>query len=386
MLTVAAAWTSGLESNGIWTTTEWNSTFTPASGFGRRLRGIMEVYLDTLKSGQWSRHNATQRMGSSKYIAWTYLPSVVFVLYGTFWQVIDGEIKRLEKFRQLAKRGGSTAAQSLSLNYHSFWAPLAIFQALKYRQYSVVLSSTGLVVSGIVIPNLQNYVLSWDVYCGQALFWGGQDCVQLAYADEYWSKYLIGALTVTLACALGLVWSLRKWPMDLVEDPRGLEFIVAMTAFQDPKAPDTLRLLKENSSGLGISSPELCVLKFEYFEDADGVNGPSLNFIQKRPPKRRLLPRPKIPSWISSNVELASLIFFNSFLGLTLGASVYVLVQMNTPEQHLLQDYQLPWSPEVYLVVGTFVQVRPPPSFSDAQKNHQLKLISSLANSHSTRF
>lgn len=321
----------------------------------------MEVYLDTTKSGQWSRHNATQRMGSSNYIAWTYLPSIVFVLYGILWQVIDGEIKRLEKYRQLAKDEQCTAAQSLGLNYHSFWAPLALFQALKYKQYSVVFSSTGLMLSGIVIPNLQNYVLTWDVYCGQDLAWGGQYCVQLAYADEYWSKCLIGALTATLGCALGLVWSLRKWRMDLVEDPRGLEFIVALTAFEDPNAPNALSLLQEKFPGSGITEPDLCVLKFEYFTDAGGVKTwPSLKFVRERQPKPRLS-WPKIPSWISSNVELISLLFFNSFLGLTLGAAVFILVQMNTPKQDLLQDYQLPWSPNVYLLVGTFVQVRPVP-------------------------
>lgn len=299
-------------------------------------------------------------MGRSRYIAWTYLPSIVFVLYGILWQVIDGEVKRLEKYRQLAKDGQCTAAQSLSLNYHSFWAPLALLQALKYKQYSVIFSSTGLMLSGIVIPNLQNYVLTWDVYCGQALSWGGQNCEQLAYADEYWSKCLIGALAVTLICALGLVWSLQKWPMDLVEDPRGLEFIVALTAFEDPKAPNALSELQTNLPRLVVTEPDLCLIKFEYFTDAGGVRTwPSLKYVtERRKPPHCLRSWPKIPSWISSNIELISLIFFTSFLGLTLSAAVFILVQMNTPEQDLLQDYQLPWSPDVYLLVGTFVQVR----------------------------
>lgn len=326
----------------------------------------MEVYLDTGGSGQWSRHNATQRLGHAKYIAWTYVPSIIFVLYGTLWQVIDGEVKRLEKYRQLATDKQCTAAQSFNLNYHSFWAPLAILQAFRYRQWSVMLSSLGLIFAGIVIPNLQNYVLTWEVYCGQALFWGGQDCVQLAYADAYWSKCLISALSFTLACALGLVWSLRKYPMDLSEDPRGLEFLVALTAFKDPNDLNALRDLQDNFPVMGYPKPRLCVLKFEYFIDADGVARPSLKYVGPPTPpaavartRSELLSKvkKKIPRWISSNVELLSLISLVALLFSALIAAIHVLLRMNSPEQHLLQDYQLPWSPNLYLVVGTFVQV-----------------------------
>lgn len=317
----------------------------------------MEIYLDTTVSGQWSRHNATQRLGHAKYIAWTYLPSLIFVLYGVLWQVIDGETKRLEKYRQLTdKNKNYTAAQTICLNYHSFWSPLAILQAARYKQWPVVFSSTGLVLSGIVLPNVQNYVLTWDVFCGQALAWGGQDCVQLAYADEYWSKVLISLLGLTLACALGLLWSLAQYPKDLfVEDPRGLEFIVALTAFWGDDDLETLReSLPERLD------PRLCRLRIENFNS----RRPQLVFVEQRQPsrgiERYLMKLPDVPfaAWVSDHLELALLPLWNVALLVILAGAIYVLVQMDTPEQDILQDYHLPWSPDIYLVVGVLVQVR----------------------------
>lgn len=325
----------------------------------------MEVYLDTTVSGQWSRHNATQRLGHAKYIAWTYIPSLVFVLYGVLWQVIDGETKRLEKYRQLDARSGNgtTAAQSLCLNYHSFWSPLAIIQALRYKQWSVALSSTGLVLSSIVLPNLQNYVLTWDVYCGQSLPWGAQDCVQLAYADEYWSKCLIGALAATLACALGLLWSLAKCPMGLKEDPRGLEFVVALTAFPDNRDLTDLQndFVKDHSSGK-VVNPRLSVLKIEGLEG----DNPRLEYVDRKDLVTRsdCSKLQKAIAWISEHLKIALLAMFNLILLVTMAGAIYVLVQMNTPQQDLLQDYHLPWPPNLYLVVGVFVQVRAPISHS----------------------
>ena len=42
-------------------------------------------------------------MGIVEYILWTYIPSVVAVLYGVLWAIIDGEAKRVGKYHQLAK-------------------------------------------------------------------------------------------------------------------------------------------------------------------------------------------------------------------------------------------------------------------------------------------
>lgn len=192
------------------------------------------------------------------------MPSLVFVLYGVLWQVIDGETKRLEKYRQLTQADDCTAALSICLNYHSFWSPLAILQALRYRKWHVAFSSTGVVLSAIVVPNIQNYVFNWDVYCGVTLQWGAQDCVQLGYANEYYSKWLIAILALNLACALGFLWSFQTYPTHLTKDPRGIELTVASTAFNDLDPNDNnLTYLQRLFSAKGIDDPQR-VLKLVY--------------------------------------------------------------------------------------------------------------------------
>jgi hypothetical protein len=72
-------------------------------------------------------------MGIVEYILWTYIPSVVAVLYGVLWAIVDGEAKRVGKYHQLAKPTGSLGKSSVCVDYHCFWSPLAILQALRFR-------------------------------------------------------------------------------------------------------------------------------------------------------------------------------------------------------------------------------------------------------------
>lgn len=93
----------------------------------------MSFYLDTSTSGSWDRKNASQNMGIVEYILWTYIPSVVAVLYGVLWAIVDGEAKRVGKYHQLAKPTGSLGKSSVCVDYYCFWSPLAILQALRFR-------------------------------------------------------------------------------------------------------------------------------------------------------------------------------------------------------------------------------------------------------------
>ena len=64
---------------------------------------------------------------------WTF-PTAVTVVYGSLWMTIDSEMKKREKFRQLPKTNGCKAASSLCLDYHYFWMPFSIVQAIRYQQ------------------------------------------------------------------------------------------------------------------------------------------------------------------------------------------------------------------------------------------------------------
>ncbi|KAI3391522.1 hypothetical protein diail_7184 [Diaporthe ilicicola] len=361
------AWTSGDFATGIWTGDSLNSTFTPAAGYGRRIRGLIDFYLDIGASGQWSRHNTLQRLGSSRYIGWTYVPSIVFVLYGVLWQVVDGEVKRLEKYRQLGETGPSCSArQSISLNYHLFWSPLSILQALRYRQWSVAFSSTGLVLSGIIAPNVQNYVLTWNIYSGTALIWGGQCNRQVAYADQFWSKILLGILFANLACAVGLLFTLRHSPTNLTRDPRGLFNALVLTTNQPSSSPGLKRLFE--SDGYAVCDKfKRCRLQIRtlgpenhhrpYLDSGHEDIGLPYIFLKelKLYKKTKRLRSQLKSAWTKLLSERNLLLLWNIILTVTLALTAYVLKQMSTPEQDLLQNFHLPWSSNVYLV--SFYQV-----------------------------
>jgi len=76
---------------------------------------------------------------------------LIAVVYGRMWKVPDDELKRLDKFYRLRGKGGSISKRSICLNYHSFWTPLSIIQALRYRHWSVAISSTCEVLGSIVL-------------------------------------------------------------------------------------------------------------------------------------------------------------------------------------------------------------------------------------------
>lgn len=350
-----------------------NSTFTPAAGYGRRIRGLLDFYLDLGASGQWSRHNTSQRLGHARYIGWTYVPSLVFVIYGVFWQVVDGEVKRLEKYRQLGGTGPSCSArQSVCLNYHLFWSPLSILQALRYRQWSVVLSSTGLVLSGIIAPNVQNYVFTWNIYSGTALVWGGQCSRQVAYADQFWSKVLLGVLLANWTCAVGLLFTLRNSPTNLTRDPRGLFNALILTTNQPPSSPSLKRLFEPNGYAvcdtykrsklrirtLGPEKYHRPCLEFE--SEDNSLLHIALQHLKLRQKIEKLRSQLK-SAWTKLENLLSQrnlFLLWNIVLIVTLALTAYVLKQMSTPEQELLQDFHLPWSSNVYLVVGVLIQAR----------------------------
>jgi len=102
-------------------------------------------------------------MGIVEYILWTPL---LYYCAVALWAIVDGEVKRVEKYYQLSISTGFLGKSSISLDYHFFRSPLATSQALRFWQWAVAVSSTGYVLALIAVPNIQNYVFNWVVYAG----------------------------------------------------------------------------------------------------------------------------------------------------------------------------------------------------------------------------
>lgn len=54
------------------------------------------------------------------YFSFKYLPTLIAVSFGVLWQVTDFEVKRLEAYYQLSKKGGALAAESINVDYSKF--------------------------------------------------------------------------------------------------------------------------------------------------------------------------------------------------------------------------------------------------------------------------
>ncbi|KAL8727662.1 MAG: hypothetical protein Q9166_005898 [cf. Caloplaca sp. 2 TL-2023] len=74
--------------------------------------------------------------------AYSYLPILLAVIFGTFWSWVDLDTKRLEPYFQLSKPEGASSADSILLQYPFDFIALAPIKALKRRHWSVFLSGT----------------------------------------------------------------------------------------------------------------------------------------------------------------------------------------------------------------------------------------------------
>ncbi|MCJ1394522.1 hypothetical protein MMC18_007401 [Xylographa bjoerkii] len=403
--TVRADWTGGDNSIGTWTGQPYHSTFVPAANSTPPNRGLVLFYLDVGFSGPWNRKNATQRMGIDAYILWTYVPSIVAVVYGILWMLVDGDIKRLEKYRQLSRPGGCRGDGSICLDYHCFWIPLSVFQALRHRQWVVVYSSTGYVLSLIAIPNLQSYVFYWANYSGGTLSWGGQYSWQVGLVDQYWSGVLVGVLSINMLCVVGIMLVLTFRNSEITRNPIGISNIAELVSnacladfnldSDDELASLTNILEKLRDRKFSISDQWRLVLytaqtrpsrskrshttkmrkiwtyivqNFQHQVQRFGVSASVTTWFDTKARGFIRATQHLLQSvleifgrWTPDSPHSAlfrpiPLVVWNMFLLLLLSANLYVLGVMTKPVQMSAENYALPWSPNVYLLVAVFVQ------------------------------
>ncbi|RDW79447.1 hypothetical protein BP6252_04085 [Coleophoma cylindrospora] len=372
-------WGGSLETGGLWSGTEWNTTYMPGPMHGRPPRGLLSFYVDTSSTGQWSLHNAAQRLGVANYFLWMYLPSIVTVFYGILWAVVDAEVKRIEPFRQLKR--GSSVKDSIDLNYHSFWSPLAAYQAAARNQWTVLFSSIGSTLALIVLPNLQNYVFVTAIYSGDELEWGGQYSCQVLSLNPQYSKILLIVLGITTGCAVILCLLLLFQDTGLSKDPVGISSAASLVGYNRSspltppgnsdwkKASEALSKLREDNHAIRIKTSG----QDEFIEEMRTRPRKPIDwvsFLEKKLeplaasiifqkvlntllyPFRSLEKTPKRPFMLRPVPMSLWLVFLLTLMGL----NVFILSQITSNHSMQYQDYHLPGGPNLYLVVGVFVQ------------------------------
>jgi len=170
--------------------------------------------------------NSPSELSTWQYFTFKYLPTLVAVLFGILWQVTDLAVKRLEPYYQLSKQGGALAAESINVDYITFFTFFRPFKALKLKHYAVVVSSIATLLAVSLVPTLQaaSINLSPDRATRDAFPHGEKQIVINTVCSRILSVFLV--LTAAFGCVL--IYQLQTRPSGLVGDVKGIAGIAAM--------------------------------------------------------------------------------------------------------------------------------------------------------------
>ncbi|CAD6447323.1 ebe364ee-83dc-4e6b-86d9-11974cea1879-CDS [Sclerotinia trifoliorum] len=189
--------------------------------------GAAEEYLyqKSLKKPLYS-FTSPSLMKTWDYFCFKYLPTLVAVTFGVLWQITDFEVKRLEAYYQLSKEGGALAAESINVDYITFFNVLRPFRALLFKHYAVAVSSIATLMAVSLVPTLQS--ASVVLIPSRAERKADPGVMKGIVISGPWSRLL--SLTLWLCAIFGciLLWQLERRPSGLVADVKGVAGIAAM--------------------------------------------------------------------------------------------------------------------------------------------------------------
>jgi hypothetical protein len=160
------------------------------------------------------------------YFCFKYLPTGVAVAFGVLWQVTDFEVKRLEAYYQLSKDGGALAAESINVDYITFFNVLRPFRAILFKHYAVAVSSVATLLAVSLVPTFQS--ASVVLTPSRSERRADPTVLKGIMISGPWSRTL--SVTLFLCAIFGaiLLWQLERRPSGLVADVKGVAGIAAM--------------------------------------------------------------------------------------------------------------------------------------------------------------
>lgn len=178
---------------------------------------------DENETGGLVRFKNAKELSVLQYFTWKYAPVMFFVIYGILWQIVDYEVKRLEPYYQLSKKNGSTAGESLNMDYLTFMSWLVPLRALRHKQYAVIYVSLATLIASSLVPILQS--ASVKMYPDE----------EYRHADEWksiriqpwWSRSVSFCLIVVAILGIVLMYEMRR-KSGLLSNPQGIAGVAAM--------------------------------------------------------------------------------------------------------------------------------------------------------------
>ncbi|CAO2656860.1 Nn.00g056630.m01.CDS01 [Neocucurbitaria sp. VM-36] len=148
-----------------------------------------------------------QDISKLEYFLWRYAPTILTVNYGIAFQAVDAQVRRLEPFYRLARKGGATAAESIGVDPTKPWALLSMLGPRTF------FSTIAFLTAVLAVPTLQNASLS--------VAHSTETDNSFIYIVNGWSRGLTSALLLNAACTATIMFYTRKGS-GLWDDPGGI--------------------------------------------------------------------------------------------------------------------------------------------------------------------
>lgn len=178
------------------------------------------------RRGPLYEFNSPASLKTWEYFTFKYLPTLVAVSFGVLWQVTDFEVKRLEPYYQLSREGGALAAESINVDYITFFNFLRPVKALRLKHYAVAISSVATLLAVSAVPTLQ--AASLELTPSREAREADPLGIKKIVINPVFSRILSSILVIIAVLGCILVYQLQRRPSGLVADVKGIAGIAAM--------------------------------------------------------------------------------------------------------------------------------------------------------------
>ncbi|KAK0643122.1 hypothetical protein B0T16DRAFT_415372 [Cercophora newfieldiana] len=190
------------------------------------LGGVQEALFQISEQKPLVAFHSPSDIPVGEYFAFKFVPTLVAVSYGVLWQVTDFEVKRLEAFYQLSKENGAIAAESINVDYITYFSFFRPIRAFYCKHHAVAVSGIASLFANTLVPTLSAacIVLSPDRET-RTRFPDGEKTVRIHHV---WSRFLTATLFVIAALGAVLFYQLQKRRSGLLGDVKGIAGLASM--------------------------------------------------------------------------------------------------------------------------------------------------------------
>ncbi|KAI1824598.1 hypothetical protein F4861DRAFT_253750 [Xylaria intraflava] len=201
------------------------------------------LYQMSTRPGELFRFTSAQDFDPRPYSIFKFIPTVITVTYGILWQITDSEVKRLEVFYQMSKKGGALAPESINADYITSFSFMRLFLVSYKDHYTVVVSSvaTFLAISLVPILGAAAFILTPD----RAIESPNPNEIKAITVSAVASRLLTIAFFLIAILGCVLLYQVTTRRSGLVADVRGIAGLASMAVgsniMRDFKDMDTAK-------------------------------------------------------------------------------------------------------------------------------------------------